>query len=348
MILMTVPRVGLFNSLCILLFIPCCFLFIHTTRAQEYIRTGPELIFNGNFEQYDTCPPGVSGTIPPMFESYIQYATGWSNPTFNTPDYFNACAPLFAPLPFILYGASVSQNFWGNQMPHSGDGYAGFGFSAGGIGGEYIQIRLLDKLAPGKLYCISYYLSLADSQDYAGNKIGCSFRTSQAFYSFLGQISDSNVLFTSGPSIISERTGWWHIEGNFRPDSAYEWMMIGRFGTLGPNDTLRMETPLVPRQGGVVYYYIDDVSLYECEASPRFPNVITPNGDGLNDVFKSESDVTMDKISIFNRWGEVVFNAQSASSWDGKMEGTVASDGVYFYRIIVKNKEYKGYIELIR
>lgn len=344
---MTVPRVRLLNSLCILLFIPCCFLFIHTTRGQEYIQTGPELILNGDFEQYDTCPPGISGTFPSP-RSYIQYATGWSNPTNNTPDYFNACAPLFPPVPSIHYGASVPQNYWGNQMPHSGDGYAGFGFSAGSIGGEYIKTRLSDKLTPGALYCISCYVSLADSQDYAGNHIGFSFSSSSIFYPLGGMFPDSSVLITSGPNIITERTGWWHIEGSFRPDSAYEWMIIGRFGTLGPNDTLRMETPLVPIQGGGIYYYIDDVSLFKCEETPSFPNVITPNGDGMNDVFRSKPEVLLDEISIFNRWGEVVFEAQSTSSWDGKIDGTVASDGAYFYRIRLSNKEYKGYLEVIR
>lgn len=60
------------------------------------------------------------------------------------------------------------------------------------------------------------------------------------------------------------------------------------------------------------------------------PNVLTPNGDGVNDEYRID---TMDNISLFqivNRWGNIIYSWNSGVlNWDGKE----VSDGVYFYRI---------------
>ncbi|BAV05867.1 cell wall surface anchor family protein [Filimonas lacunae] len=81
------------------------------------------------------------------------------------------------------------------------------------------------------------------------------------------------------------------------------------------------------------------------------PNVITPNGNGKNDMFVIPgvpSNVRMDLI-IFNRWGnEVYHNRNYDNTWDGK--GLAA--GVYYYvlKIIAPDGEtpYKGYIQLLK
>ncbi len=68
----------------------------------------------------------------------------------------------------------------------------------------------------------------------------------------------------------------------------------------------------------------------------NIPNVITPNGDGVNDVFSFYLDIfkTFD-ITIMNRWGNVVeerTNQTGTEFWDGKNKGgEPVADGVYFY-----------------
>lgn len=75
------------------------------------------------------------------------------------------------------------------------------------------------------------------------------------------------------------------------------------------------------------------------DACPLYvlPNVFTPNGDGLNDYFKpkhkSES-VTNIELSIFNRWGRIVFVTTNADiMWDGNEQNTQheLENGTYFY-----------------
>lgn len=60
------------------------------------------------------------------------------------------------------------------------------------------------------------------------------------------------------------------------------------------------------------------------------PNVITPNGDGWNDIFMIDylNQYDIRKLTIFNRWGTIVYQSDDyQNNWDG---GNVA-DGVYFY-----------------
>lgn len=47
---------------------------------------GQNLVQNGNFEQFDTCP---------TFHSQLYRAQFWNSPTLATPDYFNTCATQF-------------------------------------------------------------------------------------------------------------------------------------------------------------------------------------------------------------------------------------------------------------
>ena len=68
------------------------------------------------------------------------------------------------------------------------------------------------------------------------------------------------------------------------------------------------------------------------------PNVLTPNGDGVNDqLVLSEQFFKLYQIQIFNRWGNMVYmieNQTGLALWDGHTsEGVPCTDGVYFYRL---------------
>ncbi len=66
------------------------------------------------------------------------------------------------------------------------------------------------------------------------------------------------------------------------------------------------------------------------------PNVFSPNGDGINDKFQvyySELPAVF-KISIFNRWGSLVYESNSIDEiWDGTVNGKKSDNGVYVYKI---------------
>ena len=61
------------------------------------------------------------------------------------------------------------------------------------------------------------------------------------------------------------------------------------------------------------------------------PDVFTPNGDGLNDLFQPIiQGVRLYKIFLYNRSGSLVFSSQNIEdSWDGTLNGTDLEQGVY-------------------
>jgi len=85
------------------------------------------------------------------------------------------------------------------------------------------------------------------------------------------------------------------------------------------------------------------------------PNSFTPNGDGLNDQLKVYGNfIRQMKISIFNQWGEKIFESQSQTvAWDGTHKGKPQPSGVYMYVCDVTLTDgtklhRKGAINLIR
>ena len=64
------------------------------------------------------------------------------------------------------------------------------------------------------------------------------------------------------------------------------------------------------------------------------PNVITPNGDDVNDIFFLETkNTTSITLTITNRWGNLIYEGTGPNpAWDGTNQGGLeVEDGVYFY-----------------
>jgi gliding motility-associated-like protein len=90
------------------------------------------------------------------------------------------------------------------------------------------------------------------------------------------------------------------------------------------------------------------------------PNVFTPNGDGVNDVWEFSLGLgnTLKSLTIVNRWGTIIktatLNTNNYVLWDGRStSGEACSDGVYFYTLEYKDakgdtQKKNGYISLFR
>lgn len=90
--------------------------------------------------------------------------------------------------------------------------------------------------------------------------------------------------------------------------------------------------------------FLDESALVSPEMI-QFPNIFTPNGDSINDVFRP---ITLDianidplllvdnyELRIFNRWGNLIYEATgNLRFWDGRLpDGSLPSPGVYFYTV---------------
>ncbi len=86
------------------------------------------------------------------------------------------------------------------------------------------------------------------------------------------------------------------------------------------------------------------------------PGAFTPNGDGLNDLFKPKFYCVIPKfhLSIYNRWGKIIFESSDLNkAWDGMYAGNKLPTGAYVYFINYTTspgitKMAKGVIALIR
>ncbi len=87
------------------------------------------------------------------------------------------------------------------------------------------------------------------------------------------------------------------------------------------------------------------------EVDLTIPNLITPNGDGINDVFEIENleYYLSNQLIIFNRYGKKVY---SQTNYQGDWNGERLHDGAYFY--VLKAKGYfdddvfRGSITILR
>ncbi len=96
-------------------------------------------------------------------------------------------------------------------------------------------------------------------------------------------------------------------------------------------------------------YYSATVTINGCVATDTvwvandcyvsFPNIFTPNGDGVNDYFFPRNLLTRGLIDfhmqIYNRWGQLVYETTSidGQGWDGKFNNIAQPEGVFIYKI---------------
>ena len=142
--------------------------------------------------------------------------------------------------------------------------------------------------------------------------------------SIVGCTGPFNILWTTGDTTLSV---------NDLPAGSYSVNMVGPDCDLNAN------------------IVIGNVVDGPCELV--IYNGITPNGDGWNDqwVIENIDLFGANKVSIFNRWGQLIWSAENYNNatvvWAGKdSEERELPDGTYFYVIELTSETYKGYVEL--
>lgn len=92
------------------------------------------------------------------------------------------------------------------------------------------------------------------------------------------------------------------------------------------------------------------------------PNAFTPNGDGHNDIFYVLTGPTgsqIEQLTVFGRWGQIVFQTHDATpgdpsrGWNGYLDGQPAPPGTYIYQLVMRFSDgskqvCKGALLLIR
>lgn len=154
---------------------------------------------------------------------------------------------------------------------------------------------------------------------------------------YYGHVLIDNIkLYQSGDtitdSVIStcfEKGDIVQIGPNPRDGFTYLWETGDVNCTTCCNTTIQMD------KSGVAILKAQDSSScyteyykYQYAVKPGVPNVITPNSDGSNDLFIIENIGEDSHLSVFNRWGNLVYqNENYQNNWDASL----LSDGTYFF-----------------
>lgn len=98
------------------------------------------------------------------------------------------------------------------------------------------------------------------------------------------------------------------------------------------------------------------VAQKDCLEGLYIPNAFSPNGDGINDVFRPLilGDIQSFNFQIFNRWGQLVFQTNKpGAGWDGRL-GSARQDNNVFVWVCVYQlngqpvQKRKGTLTLVR
>lgn len=132
----------------------------------------------------------------------------------------------------------------------------------------------------------------------------------------------------------------------------FEWKLDGdivstneHFADSLPDDDARRYTMWLIAYVGNDNSCVDSTYRFiwvEGQLFVHIPNTFTPNGDGKNETFKPVMDLVDPEhyeFSILNRWGETIFKTYDpAEAWDGRVNGEGVPDGMYIYKLIIKDK----------
>lgn len=151
------------------------------------------------------------------------------------------------------------------------------------------------------------------------------------------------------------------IENVFGANPSYTWEPQSG-ATVAGDYTITLDAYSVNlAPSGYIYECHDTISriITIINDNLMFPNVITPNGDGVNDVFYIHNLIDGqafpdNELSIYNRYGKRIFFIQDMRNesdfWDPAATNTPS--GTYFYRFVgrgpIRDVEYKGSIEILK
>ena len=147
-------------------------------------------------------------------------------------------------------------------------------------------------------------------------------------------------------SIMRDQTTQLNATGGFT-GCTYQWT---------PSDGLSNDTipnPVASPEETTTYYLIvtdehgcTEIDSVKVTVIPQLviPNGITPNGDGINDVWVIDNIERFPnvEVEIYNRWGEQIFYSKGyppSERWDGTYKGKKLPTGTYYYVIKLHDPE---------
>jgi len=162
----------------------------------------------------------------------------------------------------------------------------------------------------------------------------------------------ASIRFSSDPVICFGEDALLQVEGGV----SYDWN-TGAHGSkikVSPVENSDYWVIVTDASGREIKHTFNVSIDRECTAI-FVPSAFTPNGDGVNDVFKAEGlGILNFEMIVFNREGQIVFESHSIEdAWDGTYRNSVSEPRIYFYHLSYTDAKgnihkKRGQVTLIR
>lgn len=249
---------------------------------------GQNLILNGGFEDFSSCP-SKNGNF---------YVYDWSVPgSLSTPDLFSSCAPEdeFASI----------ENAWIQTQPYQGNSYGGIVvFVKGSQYREYITAHLNSRLLKDSIYKISLAVSQPPLSRWSIDFLEGVFSSDKiTFFGNREWLTKADVSFHNKQFLKTEAGQWITLSTEYKASGEEKFITIGNFRLNDTSKTQLIEgrkSTEYKKTYNQAYYLIDDFSI-----EPLFEpneNSYTTCRDTLTLIFEHNvySLNEGNKISIHN------------------------------------------------
>lgn len=94
----------------------------------------------------------------------------------------------------------------------------------------------------------------------------------------------------------------------------------------------------------------DTVLITECPAELWFPSAFTPNGDGVNDLFRPKGiKIAKFHMTIYSRWGQMLFESDDMETgWNGSVNGSLCPADTYTFIATYEGTDSPGKAKKIK
>jgi hypothetical protein len=221
---------------------------------------------------------------------------------------------------------------------------------------EYPQGPLSQPLKKDSIYLVSFIARLSESLGFLStDQYGIRFIDSMEVIQDYGPKLNRKALLTYEVLPFDEQ--WHSYSWYYKAHGGEKYVELGGYPTESRTHVNAIDVGiccynnngnvLTSYGDSLVYMAFDDVKVIPV---PRFkpPNVVTVNGDGINDAFSFTNTINC-QLNIVNRWGESVFDSKKDTVFPThQMLDKPLSEGVYFWKLVLDGEVYDtGFIHLI-
>lgn len=163
-------------------------------------------------------------------------------------------------------------------------------------------------------------------------------------------ILDTTVTFCEGEEIILDLTDMW----SDLPTQGVQYIWndghTGALRTISESDDYKVQAQFTCSVSEINVHTVHT----DCELKIFVPNVFSPNGDGVNDLFQplitSFTPINNFEMVVYDRWGNPIHRATDPQdAWDGRFgDSDYVNPGVYTWIVRLEHDSPKGTDRIVK